>query len=32
VVTTTRTITYPDRPTATDTFRATYRPGPGEPC
>jgi vancomycin resistance protein YoaR len=24
-VTTTRTITYPDRPTATDTFRANYR-------
>ena len=32
VVTTTRTITYPDRPTATDTFKATYRPGPGESC
>jgi vancomycin resistance protein YoaR len=32
VVTTTRRITYPDKPTATDTFRATYRPGPGEPC
>jgi vancomycin resistance protein YoaR len=32
VVTTTRRITYPDRPPATDTFTATYRPGPDQPC
>jgi vancomycin resistance protein YoaR len=32
VVTTTRRITYPDKPPATDTFRATYRPGPDQPC
>jgi vancomycin resistance protein YoaR len=32
VVTTTRRITYPDRPPATDTFTATYRPGPDKPC
>jgi vancomycin resistance protein YoaR len=32
VVTTTRRITYPDKPPATDTFRATYRPGEGETC
>ncbi|MGH9228671.1 MAG: VanW family protein, partial [Acidimicrobiales bacterium] len=31
-VTTTRRITYPDKPPATDTFRATYRPGPDQPC
>jgi vancomycin resistance protein YoaR len=31
-VTTTRRITYPDKPPVTDTFRATYRPGPDEPC
>ena len=32
VVTTTRRITYPDREPATDTFTATYRPGPDMPC
>jgi vancomycin resistance protein YoaR len=32
VVVTTRTITYPDKPPASDTFRATYRPGPSLPC
>jgi vancomycin resistance protein YoaR len=32
VVTTTRRITYPDKPSVTDTFTATYRPGPDEPC
>jgi hypothetical protein len=32
VVTTTRQITYPDREPATDTFKATYRPGPDMPC
>ncbi len=32
VVTTTRTITYPDGKTATDQFRATYRPGEGASC
>jgi vancomycin resistance protein YoaR len=32
VVTTTRRITYPDKAPVTDTFRATYRPGPEEPC
>jgi vancomycin resistance protein YoaR len=32
VVTTTRRITYPDKPPATDTFTATYRPGPDQPC
>ncbi|MGH9234334.1 MAG: VanW family protein, partial [Acidimicrobiales bacterium] len=32
VVTTTRTRTYPNGETETDTFRATYRPGEGEPC
>jgi vancomycin resistance protein YoaR len=32
VVTTTRTITYPDGHTATDQFRATYRPGEGQRC
>jgi vancomycin resistance protein YoaR len=32
VVTTTRTITYPDGRTATDQFRATYRPGEGQRC
>ncbi len=32
VVTTTRTITYPDGKTATDKFRATYRPGEGQRC
>lgn len=32
VVTTTRTITYPDGATASDEFRATYRPGAGLPC
>jgi vancomycin resistance protein YoaR len=32
VVTTTRRITYPDRDPATDTFRATYRPGEDKPC
>ncbi|HEX6418312.1 MAG TPA: VanW family protein [Acidimicrobiales bacterium] len=31
-VTTTRTRTYPDGRTETDTFRATYRPGEGETC
>jgi vancomycin resistance protein YoaR len=31
-VTTTRRITYPDKPPATDTFAATYRPGPDQPC
>lgn len=31
-VTTTRTRTYPDGRTETDTFRATYRPGEGEFC
>ena len=32
VVTTTRTITYPDGKTETDKFRATYRPGEGLRC
>ncbi|HET6775726.1 MAG TPA: VanW family protein [Acidimicrobiales bacterium] len=32
VVTTTRTRTYPNGETETDTFRATYRPGEGQPC
>jgi vancomycin resistance protein YoaR len=31
-VTTTRRITYPDKPPATDTFAATYRPGPDQSC
>jgi vancomycin resistance protein YoaR len=32
VVTTTRTITYPDGHKGSDKFRATYRPGEGERC
>ena len=32
VVTTTRQRTFPDGRTATDTFRATYRPGEGQFC
>ena len=32
VVTTTRTITYPDGTTESDKFRATYRPGEGQRC
>jgi vancomycin resistance protein YoaR len=32
VVTTTRTITYPDGKTKADKFRATYRPGEGQRC
>jgi vancomycin resistance protein YoaR len=32
VVQTTRTRHYPDGHTATDTFKATYRPGEGETC
>ena len=32
VVTTTRTITYPDGTTTADRFRATYRPGEGQRC
>lgn len=32
VVTTTRTITYPDGTTTQDRFRATYRPGEGKRC
>jgi vancomycin resistance protein YoaR len=32
VVQTTRTRRYPDGHTATDTFKATYRPGEGETC
>lgn len=32
IVTTTRTITYPDGTTAMDKFRATYRPGAGLRC
>ncbi len=32
VVTTTRTITYPDGQTRQDKFRATYRPGEGQRC
>jgi vancomycin resistance protein YoaR len=32
VVTTTRTRTYPDGSTETDTFTSTYRPGPGQGC
>ncbi|MFL6206077.1 MAG: VanW family protein [Acidimicrobiales bacterium] len=32
VVTTTRTITYPDGKTKSDKFRATYRPGEGQRC
>ena len=32
VVTTTRTITFPDGHTANDQFKATYRPGPGIGC
>ena len=32
VVTTTRRITYPDKPPATDTFTATYRPGADQTC
>jgi vancomycin resistance protein YoaR len=31
-VSTTRTRTYPDGTTKQDTFRATYRPGPGQFC
>ena len=31
-VTTTRTRTYPDGTTDTDTFQATYRPGPNLNC
>ena len=31
-VSTTRRITYPDKPPATDTFAATYRPGPDQSC
>jgi vancomycin resistance protein YoaR len=32
VVTTTRTVTYPDGTTRSDKFRATYRPGEGQRC
>ncbi len=32
VVTTTRTVTYPDGKTTTDKFRAIYRPGEGQRC
>ncbi len=32
IVTTTRTVTYPDGKTTTDKFRATYRPGEGQRC
>jgi vancomycin resistance protein YoaR len=32
VVTTTRTRSYPDQPSETDTFRSTYRPGEGLTC
>ena len=32
VVVTTRTRTYPDKPSETDTFRSTYRPGEGLTC
>ncbi|MGV3759908.1 MAG: VanW family protein [Actinomycetota bacterium] len=32
VVVTTRTRTYPDGTTEDDTFRARYRPGPGQTC
>jgi vancomycin resistance protein YoaR len=32
VVTTTRTRTYPNSETETDTFRATYRPGEDQDC
>jgi vancomycin resistance protein YoaR len=32
VVTTTRTRTFPDGHTENDTFRARYRPGPGQGC
>ena len=32
VVTTTRTITYPDGKTTADKFKATYRPGEGQHC
>ena len=32
IVTTTRTITYPDGKTESDKFRATYRPGEGQRC
>jgi hypothetical protein len=32
VVTTTRTRTFPDKPTETDTFHSTYRPGEGKTC
>lgn len=32
VVTTTRTRTFPDGHTEKDTFRARYRPGPGQSC
>jgi hypothetical protein len=32
VVTTTRTRTYPNGETETDTFRATYRPGEDQDC
>jgi vancomycin resistance protein YoaR len=32
VVTTTRTRTFPDGHSEDDTFRARYRPGPGESC
>jgi vancomycin resistance protein YoaR len=31
-VTTTRTRTYPDGTSETDTFTSTYRPGPGQGC
>jgi vancomycin resistance protein YoaR len=32
IVTTTRTVTFPDGRTETDKFRATYRPGEGQRC
>jgi vancomycin resistance protein YoaR len=32
VVSTTRTRTFPDGSTENDTFKATYRPGPGQSC
>jgi hypothetical protein len=32
IVTTTRTVTYPDGKKTTDKFRATYRPGEGQRC
>ncbi len=31
-VVTTRTTTFPDGRTENDTFRARYRPGPGQGC